>query len=256
MKTTVLTSVLVAMLLGAHAQAEDAKQAEANYAQINLGFKSADEDRVAPLLEQLGSHDFFKREAASKKLREIGPAAFSLLSHHYRECNDFEVRLRIRGIVKDQYLWHTLLKHKGFMGISYGSHTGRPLKKGVSAITVNTVQRSSAAHDAGVAPGDLIVTINGKSTGDLIEQEAFAVLVQNKGAGGKIVLGILRRKRVRDVTLHLKARPIKDYTSPELLDELNSRMQAYSIWWEDHFSLPRVSRERAPSAEVLQIPKN
>lgn len=231
---------------------------ESQYDQLNLGFENAPDEQVEPLLKDLGSPDFETREAASKKIEAIGPAAFTALSRHYYSNRDYEVRLRIQDIVKKQYLWHTLLKRKGFMGVQYQAYTGRPIASDETAIIISRVEPGHAAQAAGLRPRDLIVSVDDKPINDVIED--FAEYIQDQGAGGKLVLGIIRRDQSQqtirriEVTLTLQARPIEHYNSPELLDEINASVQAYSIWWDKHFSLPRIEHDRMPTAEVLQIP--
>ncbi|HNO76530.1 MAG TPA: PDZ domain-containing protein [Phycisphaerae bacterium] len=234
--------------------APDPKQ----YDQLNLGFDNAPDDQVEPLIEQLGSPDFETREAASKQLEDIGPAAFAALSRHYYSNRDFEVRLRIEQIVKNQYLWHTLLKHNGFMGVQYSPHTGTPFDPNQPVILIGSVEAGHAAQKAGLRQGDVIASIDQHPIGEI---EDFAEYIKKKGVGGKLALTIIRRDPFdhtltsKELTLVLGARPIELYNSSvEQTQELNARMQAYSIWWEKHFSLPRASRDRLPTSEVLQIP--
>ena len=250
----------IAMMLTATASGQsNSESQQARYAQLNLGFDNAPDEVIAPLLEQLGSPDFSTRESASRHLAEIGPAAFTKLSRHYTDHPDYEVRLRIQDIVREQYLWHTLLKHKGFMGVQYTTHTGPPLDPEQTAIIIGRIEPGHAASEAGLRGSDLIVSVNGQSTNDILDD--FAEFIQDQGADGTLVLGVMRnersqeRVRIIEITLTLKARPIEHYTSGELLEELNGHMQAYSIWWEKHFSLPRVSRDRLPTSDMLQIPE-
>ena len=148
------------------------------------------------------------------------------------------------------------------MGVEYRPHTGTPFDPDKTTILVSRVEPGHAAQEAGLRPRDLIVSINGQATDDILDD--FAEHIKNLGAGGKLKLGIIRVDQSRgsarslELTLTLKARPIEHYStdnSGELLKELNARMQAYSIWWEKHFSLPRISRDRLPTSEVLQIPE-
>jgi C-terminal processing protease CtpA/Prc len=254
-----LAVLLPAMATFGQSNFHDSDSRQNQYDLINLGLENAPDEVIEPLLEQLGSPDFSIRESASKRLAEIGPAAFAKLSRHYNNHRDYEVRLRIQEIVKDQYLWHTLLRHKGFMGVEYAPYSGAPFDPDQTAILVRRVEPGQAAQEAAMRSGDLIVSVNGQSTNDILDN--FAEYIQDQGAGGKLVLGILRKDqslgsaKTLEITLTLKARPIEHFNSGPLLDELNARMQAYSIWWEKHFSLPRVSRDRLPTSEVLQIPE-
>ncbi len=230
------------------------------FEQLNLGFENAPDQVVDPLLEQLGDPDFETREAAAKALKELGPAAFTRLARHYSDHDDYEVRLRIEDIVKDQYVWHTLLKHKGFMGVRYSHYTGPPLLPGQSGFLIGLAEPGHAAHDAGIRGGDIIVSLDGMSAEELSDLE-FAAYIQKKGAGGTLTVRICVKdpsrhaSRTVEKTLTLKARPIDQYVNPELLEELNSRMQSFSLWWDKHFSVPRKQHNRLPTSEVLQIPE-
>src|SRR5438552_2008573 len=57
-----------------------------------------DDAEIARLVKQLGDDDFYKREAASKRLAEIGEPAFDAL-HKAETSDDLEVRHRAENIV-------------------------------------------------------------------------------------------------------------------------------------------------------------
>ncbi len=259
---TTIAIYLLLPVVGSHGQLNTNRNdsGDGKFDLINLGLENAPDEVIEPLLEQLGSPDFSTREAASKLLAEQGPAAFAKLARHFSDNDDYEVRLRIQDIVKEQYLWHTLLKHKGFMGVVYDDYSGPPLARDQTAFIIRQVELGYAAHESGLRPRDLVVTMNGQSTGELNKDE-FAKYIQDQGAGTTLVVGVLRADnyqrstKIIEKSLTLGARPIEHYNNAELLEELNFRMQAFSIWWEKYFSLPRVSRDRLPTSEVLQIPK-
>ncbi|HRX85234.1 MAG TPA: PDZ domain-containing protein [Phycisphaerae bacterium] len=221
---------------------------------INLGAADADADRVTRLVTQLGSPKYPRREEASAALTELCPGAFRQLAEAYRTTDDFETRIRIQEIVQQQYLWHTLLKHKGFLGVSLPPTTAASLPDGTYAVPVG-VQAGSAADAAGLRDHDLIHAIDGHVFTKPDASAEFRELIQDKGADSKVKLEVLRGGRVIEIEATLRARPIENYDGPELLDELNSCMQAYTVWWGQYFSLPAPRAERTPSTTVLELPE-
>jgi hypothetical protein len=236
---------------------EDERQAPvdgADEGDVNLGAADADPARVAALITQLGAPEHEKREAASTALAELCPGAFRQLARAYREIDDYETRLRIHEIVRTQYLWHILLKHKGFLGVSYQQNSATQLEDGSFVVPIG-VRPGTAAHDAGLRDRDLIRAIDDHRFADASDTAVFRDLIQEKGAGGKVRLEILRGAEILTFEVTLRARPVEDYEGNELLDELNSRVQAYTLWWSQHFSLPAPRAERTPSTAVLEIPE-
>jgi hypothetical protein len=223
-------------------------------ADVNLGVKDADAARVADLVAKLGDPSFEVREQASAKLAELCPGAFRQLARAYREIDDYETRLRIEEIVRDRYLWHTLLKHNGFLGVGYPPNGFEELPDGSIAVPLTLVSPGSAAEEAGLNVGDKVRSIDGASFSDR-NNDAFRKLIQDKGAGAKIALEVVRGRRTLLIEVTLRARPIDQYTQPELLDELNRRMQDYTMWWRQFFGLPSPRTDRTPSTTVLELPE-
>jgi len=220
---------------------------------VNLGERDADSTQVAELIADLGDIQFDRRERASRALMTLCPGAFRQLARAYREIDDYETRLRIQEIVRDRFLWHTLQKHKGFLGVAYPQNGFATLPDGSLAVPLNYVNPNSAADEAGLRAGDHIRAIDGQRFTD-DKSDAFRNLIQNKGAGGKAVLEVVRGRQTLMIEVTLRARPLDQYIGPELLDELNHRMQEYTIWWNQYFSLPAPRTERSPSTTVLELP--
>jgi serine protease Do len=70
------------------------------------------------------------------------------------------------------------------------------------AAQVGSVDTGSAAEDAGIEPGDVIVTIDGEPLNDYRELSAS---ITRKAPGDKVRLGINRDGRERDITVRLGA---------------------------------------------------
>lgn len=224
---------------------------------INLGFPQVPSETIRPLIERLSSWKFAERQQAAKELAALGPGTFSELSRTYRTVDDFEVRLQIEDVVREQFLWHSLLKHKGFLGIGYAptqaivGGSGEPRW----VIAVNLVRPDSAAADAGIRENDLVVGVDGKPLEQEPGQESFRDLIGLKGAGARIVLDIQRGGERRQVEVTLRARPLSEYNSTPLAEELGNHLQTFSAWWGRHFSLPARRTERSPSSSVIELPE-
>jgi hypothetical protein len=222
---------------------------------INLGRPEPEPATVTGLIRELSDPRFDRREAASQALAELCPGAFRLMARAYRENPDYEMRLRIEAIVRERYLWHTLLKHKGFLGVSYPPNRLDKLPDGSSGVRISGVSPGTAAAAAGLRQGDVIRAIDGQAFTGGADDTTFRDLIQAKGAGGKALLEIYRRGRILTVEVTLRARPIPQYIGPDLLEELNSRMQAFALWWGRHFALPAPSPRRTSATAVLDIPE-
>lgn len=221
---------------------------------INLGAPAAPTEQVERLIAQLGHPEYDVREHASQELSDHCPGAFKTLSRTYRESDELEIRLRIETIVRYQYLWHTLLKHNGFLGISYPPNGYTTLPDGSLAIHVSGVTNGSAAKLAGLHKGDFIRSIDGESFSTDPDARNFRDLIQEKGAGGKLMLEIMRGNRTEQLEVTLQARPIRNYVG-DLQKPLNNRMQARAIWWDRFFGTRAEPTYRMPSTAVLEIPE-
>lgn len=226
---------------------------------INLGYPDADPDRVTALIAQLGDPEFKQREAASQALTELCPGAFRRMARAYREDDDYEVRIRIQEIVQERYLWHTLLRHNGFLGVAYDSSSKIPGNDDeVRAVIITRVEPNSAAGEAGLRAGDRILSIDGKPFADDKDDDEFRNRIQSKGAGGKALFEIARGSESFMVEVTLRARPIDQYSDARgstLLDQLNARLQQYSLWWNRFFGKEESQTQRTPSTAVLELPE-
>jgi hypothetical protein len=259
MLPAVTLMILCTMWLCADAPAANPEESVLKLDEISLGFPEADEAIVVDWVEKLGDFDFQEREKASQALRELGPPAFPCMARAYRENDDFETRLRIEQIVRHQFLWHTLFKHRGFLGIGYEEVPANPRRpEGNVMIRITRVEPDTAAWDAGLRVGDFIHSIDGESLGGAVSRLDFRDIIQERGAGGQVTLGIYRGRRNVEFHVRLKARPLRYYadpTDPTLFDDLTRQMQVLSLWWAKYFSLPEKKRDQTPSAVEFGLPK-
>ncbi len=240
----------------AQAPAEPAAPAIIDESSIDLGFAEADKAKVAALIKQLGSLEYDEREAATQALSAIGPGAFAALAEAFRATDDYEVRLRIEKIVREQFLWHTLYKHYGFLGIQYVPSPIRRSPGGLLAIRVTGVQPGTAAVSL-LLPGDRIIAVDGRHLPDDASEDDFPTIIQEKGAGGKVTLAVIRGGDIKQVEVTLQARPLRYYAdqrNPELMDKLNRQIQAFAIWWNRFFGPSRKPEPRLPSHDLFELP--
>lgn len=226
--------------------------------QINLGFEDADEAVVTELAQRLGHHDYQQRAAGAKELAEMGPACFRVLSNVFAESTDYEVRLSIQKIVRDQYLWETVFKHNGFLGIQFNS-TGFPVPvrnvpKPVLSVPVTAVVPGLPAEKAGLMAGDLIVAVDGVYLTNDEDRPDFPELITSKGAGTPIRFTVMRGQLELELEATLAARPVRNYDQPEMAEQLRSQLQAFSLWWNEHFARGEKQRDRSPSTVIFNAP--
>jgi hypothetical protein len=258
-------ALLLLPAIGAAAQPIEppSEESEFNQLDVNIGFSDIDDAQVLPLVEKLGSWEIGERDSAQKRLIELGPGAFRALARVYRDRDDFEVRLRIEELVRQQYLWHSLLKRKGFLGIGY-AHVPDPKGTGGWILDVTIVQPNSAAAKAGLLVHDLIVGVDDKPLKEDLGADAFRKYIVQKGADGKVKLEVLRGGQTLSFDVTLQARPLDQYfdrnnpgdpRNAELTEELNNHLQMFAAWWSRHFSLPQHRPDRSPSSSVFELPE-
>ena len=74
----------------------------------------------------------------------------------------------------------------------------------ISGALVSQVYETSPAADAGMRPGDVILTVDGR---DVADPRSFNYRFNTRGVGGHAALGVLRRGKVIDVRVALKETP-------------------------------------------------
>jgi hypothetical protein len=147
---------------------------------------------VAALIKQLGNEDFARREEASKKLEEFGPAIRPRLEAALMAAEDVEIKLRLKKLVGKPVrapepklpIVATIGKYQ----VSEVKHLGQD-DQGTLYIAAAAIQ----SEDSKPAPGLLMIDAAGKATllanpagmetwwrkGDDLQREVF--LVGNRG---------------------------------------------------------------------------
>jgi len=231
-----------------------------NTRRVDLGFERADRDTVLALCARLNAPEFEAREDATRELSSLGPAAFATLAEVYRQGADFETRVRIQNIVHEQFFWHVLLKHNGFLGIRFDRALQRANDPRVPpdavVVYVLSVEPDLPADRAGLRAHDMIIAVNGQHLDDLPDGTDFAEYVSNRGADTDLKLTVLRRNITLELEAELIARPLEHYPPVgPLADDVSRAHQQFATWWSEYFALPESRRERTPSSTVFEIPE-
>jgi hypothetical protein len=257
--------VLLIASVAAVAQVQDGPQAmrpeganpEDAFAEVTLGFDEVPALEVQRLVAQLGDASYARREEAVRQLEALGPGTFRTMAEAFRTLDNYEIRLRIEDIVRTQYLWYTLLRKHGFLGVGYQVTTLTPRFQSPRVMQLTMVQPGSAADDAGLEPADKILSVDGESFENDEAGQRFRNLIQSRGAGGVIHLSVSRGGQLFEIDVTLKARPLDQYANADtaLVDELNARLQDREAWWRTHFAIPPKRHGRTPSSQVLELPE-
>jgi len=199
----------------------------------------ADVDR---LISQLGHSSFADRESADQALREAGISAIDELAAAYRTSNDYETKLRIHQVSEYIYFWENLLKSNGFLGIQHQALTQPDIRidEGKAGFRVNAVIPGTAAEQAGLKMGDVIVAVNGQTMPAGATAQEFASLIKDKPAGTPMVFEFFRGTQRMTKEIRIGFRPLEFYRqagtdSNDLNEQYQQVMRGFPEWWTANF---------------------
>ena len=199
---------------------------------------------IDQLATQLGSPEYKTREAATRRLIDIGVPAFSMLRSAYHRTDELEVRLRIEKIVRTAYLDYHVYNRNGFLGISQQNvpvvHADDPrIREGHIGIKVREVIANTAAQEADFKAEDVIVALDGEplSSKTASPTTEFGESIRQRGPGTTVTLSILRGPRELEIEAVLRPRPREYYgryqvTVSRMAEETRER---FRIWWSMYF---------------------
>ena len=148
---------------------------------------------IPELVTQLNDPRWCLREAASEELMEYGPAAYEPLKAAFASGGSYEVRRRIKEVVREIYLSKNGAPSLAFLGIRMDtSPEGRVAPEAQHSARVQTAVECSAAEEAGIRPDDIISAINGKMLNPENYPKSLAGWIQEQRPGTEGVLGVLR----------------------------------------------------------------
>ncbi len=170
---------------------------------------------VPDIIQDLTSVDAPKRGLALKKFNEWAEAnpltALEVLIPLISESPEPEVRERAMRVMKKMAIAEYEQFGEGYCGVQMSLQQDMievPGKGKLSAVELSFVTKNGPAEKAGLAAGDKIVSIDGKTqkeTKDHMENVRLAI--RNKGAGKTVVIGIVRDNKYLDISVKLTRRP-------------------------------------------------
>lgn len=147
---------------------------------------------IAELIAQLNDPRWCEREAASDDLIERGPSAYEPLKTAFVAGASYEVRRRIKEVVREIHM------SKG--GASSGAYLGIRMNTAPEACVAPEAEQAtrvlsavecSAAESAGIQADDIICSINGQ----ILQFPGLRNWIQAQRPGTEGVLGVLRGAR-------------------------------------------------------------
>lgn len=199
-------------------------------------------------IAELASPRFDVRVRASQRLSESGAIVLPRLRRAYLTSRDLEVRMRIEEIARELYLDDQLYSRNAFLGISMGwptiTHAMDPrVPLGAEGIHVENVVEGTAAEEAGLRRGDVIILLDGDPVrGNRIggDPGSFSEILRRRGVGAVVTLTVLRFEHTLEIDVTLRARPREYYDrdSPSLAEQRRTVESALFRWWTDRFIAP------------------
>jgi S1-C subfamily serine protease len=155
---------------------------------------------VAVLVKQLGDNSWDRREAAQKRLQEIGKPAVARLRAALASP-DMEVSSRSKALLAE-------IVGQGFLGVQVrdpddGDREGRELPADGGAVIMETLQ-DTPASGAGLRPGDFLYTLDGKT---IIGSAGLVEMVGPIEPGTTVKLVLYRNGKKEEKLIAVGRRP-------------------------------------------------
>lgn len=199
-------------------------------------------------IAELASPRFDVRVRASQRLSESGVSVLPRLRRAYLASRDLEVRMRIEEIARELYLDDQLYSRNAFLGISMGwptiTHAMDPrVPLGAEGIHVENVVEGTAAEEAGLRRGDVIILLDGEPVrGNRLggDPGSFSEILRRRGVGAVVTLTVLRFEHTLEIDVTLRARPREYYDrDSQGLSEQREKVEAALVrWWNERFTSP------------------
>ncbi len=204
--------------------------------------------QINSALALLGSPSFKEREAATTRLVEIGPKAFSRLRTAYGEGDDLEARLRIETVVREAYFRFHVYDRNGFLGISQARipverEDDKRIEQGHVGIKVSNVIKDTAAEKAELKEGDVIIALDGEPiiASGVQATAVFGESIRIRRPGARLTLTILRGRSDLEIEVTLGSRPKFYYQNQGLVTQmLDHFQQQFGVFWVKHFRQPSI----------------
>lgn len=179
------------------------------------------DDATRALLGSLGSEDFKERTKAQQELSrwalEQPAGGQQWLFREFEAAGDPEVRLRLREVLKEVVVAEYQKNGPGYVGISMvdalvavpGEERQRV------GVSVTGVQPDTPASRAGLAVGDVVVSVDALQWSNEEATKGFQKAIMGRKPGETVELGVLRGGELKKIPVTLAARPmgLQDFSS-------------------------------------------
>lgn len=200
---------------------------------------------IDAIMPQLGAPRYDHREAATQRLIEIGPGAFSRLQKAYALADTLEVKLRLETIVHKAYLNFHVLNRNGFLGVGLNPyirsrHQDLQVPEGTAGLVITSITTGTGAEKAGLKKKDVIIGLGGKpleGTG-MQARDAFAASVRSNRPGTTILLTVIRGADTQEIAATLGSPPSDTLGQSRILaipDLVRATNDQFRPWWSAHF---------------------
>jgi hypothetical protein len=212
------------------------------------------------LIDALGDPRWVVRDSATRWLGLAGPELLEPLRHQYHQTLSQEVRLRIRQVAQEIFLRDRLDVNWGFIGIRMGFASGvsAEIMGGAACVGIPIQPMPhSAATEAGLQPGDVIVMVDGErfvlSPQHADEARlAFSRRIRQGRPNDVITLTFVRDGKLLNREVTLMPAPSETAATTEFGQTNPSYSGAHDdfrSYWTEHFTVPNATQPPATSDE-------
>lgn len=207
------------------------------------------------LLAGLGSEEFADREKAQLQLLKWAEAqpdhGERWLLREYQAADDPEVRLRVRGVLRDIVVGEHQKAGPGYVGIQMDeAKVALPGEGGMRpGVRIRLVVAGTPASKAGLLAGDVIIAFGKQRWEGDAAVTAFAAAVKAERPGTTVELSIVRNGELKTIPVVLGPRPMSLPEVGGLLMPLNPEgMEAEEKRAKDAYFERWIQERLAPAA--------
>ena len=191
-------------------------------------------EEISRLVAKLGDNDFEVRERATTRLENADSTILEQLARSYRQCNDFEVRLRVKDVIRSIYFREAL--PDAFLGVKQqiALDTAPMPAPGQGAVRIVEVIPGTAAAHYKLRKGDLLIAVNNEIVPEGASPELFGQMIRSFRPGDQVMLTIIRDNQIMTKTIRLGYRPpsLVDVGNEKQVQQVQEVSESFAKWWQ------------------------
>lgn len=215
-------------------------------------------EEISRLVARLGDNDFDVRERATTRLENADGTILEQLARSYRHCNDFEVRLRIKDVIRSIYFREAL--PNAFLGVKQqiALDSAPMLAPGQGAVRIVEVIPGTAAAHYKLRKGDLLIAVNNEIVPEGASPELFGHMIRSFRPGDQVTLTIIRDNQIMTKAIRLGYRPpsLIDVGNEKQVQEVQEVSESFAKWWQHNIGdVGQAADERSSRPpQVMRVP--